>query len=473
MPIFARRRLQAMLIDIAPLLDDSKTRDLLRRLENKRVDQVLPAEMELALLWGLARVGDLEIEPGWWESANRPDASSKVLIPGETSVIEIAAPNDNAIGGEEAMDAVALRFSAAASRLRKGVGDYLYFSFGQESGYEEGTYYRRRLVPLDYELSDSALQRLATWINGGDLETTPLRIVEPGLDVAIEKRSHKQERYHNVWSAMPPETHSIKDNPLYTLLDRKRSQLRSGPQGIRRLIFLADVGSTLLRRIGQVGEIDPTRRFVSGREIISSFVTANADSVDSVIVFAPTRPMRQWGPVELHWTVSVFNRPSFSFDFINLNALTAILPKPKVEGYQARSLFRQGMFHPSSMGLYLVPRITTRNGGPMTVRLSARALMDLLANRIDRATFDRETGGLALKTNLFEVALNRGKTIRDVTFESGGLGEDDDYLVLTLDDDVGARTIQATTFSQADDAVMELDDDRSATEVREDASEPD
>lgn len=450
MPIFARRRLQAMLADIAPRLDDSKTRDLVRRLENKRVDQVLPAEMELGLLWALSRIGDLEIEPAWWESANRPDASSKVLIPGETSVIEIAAPNDNAIGGEEAMDAVALRFSAAASQVRRGVGDYLYYSFGQESGYDEGIYYRRRLVPLDYELSGSALEGLVSWIKDGGFEKKgPLRIVEPGLDVTIEKRSHKQERYHNTWSAMPPETHSVEDNPLYALLERKRSQLRAGPQGIRRVIFLADVGSTLLRRIGQVGEIDPTRRFVSGREIISSFVTANADTVDSVVVFAPTRPVSQSGRVELHWAVSVFNRPEFSFDLNSLNALTAALPKPKVEGYQARSLFRQGMFHPANMGLYLVPRITTRNGGPMTVRLSARALMDLLANRIDRATFDRETGGLALKTNLFEVALNRGKTIRDVTFEPGGLDEDDDYLVLTLDDDAGARPIQAPTSSQA------------------------
>ena len=57
----------------------------------------------------------------------------------------------------------------------------------------------------------------------------------------------------------------------------------------------------------------------------------------------------------------------------------------------------------------------------------------------------RETGGLSLKTNLFEVALKRGNTIRDVTFEPGGLDEDDDYLVLTLDDDAGARKIRSPT----------------------------
>lgn len=58
MPIFTRRRLQAMLNDLAPRLDEAKGKDLLRRLENKRVEQALPAEMELALLWGLLQLGD-------------------------------------------------------------------------------------------------------------------------------------------------------------------------------------------------------------------------------------------------------------------------------------------------------------------------------------------------------------------------------------------------------------------------------
>lgn len=65
MPLFARRRLQSMLAEIALHLDDAKARDLVRRLEDKRVDQVLPAEMELALLWALSRVGEIHIEPEW------------------------------------------------------------------------------------------------------------------------------------------------------------------------------------------------------------------------------------------------------------------------------------------------------------------------------------------------------------------------------------------------------------------------
>lgn len=77
------------------------------------------------------------------------------------------------------------------------------------------------------------------------------------------------------------------------------------------------------------------------------------------------------------------------------------------------------------------------------MRLPARALLDLLAGRIDLETFRRETGGLATKTNLFQTWLDQGRTIQGATFEPGGLDEDDDYLVLTLADDPSARELRA------------------------------
>ena len=55
MPIFTRRRLQAMLHDLAPCVDVSKLYDLRARLENKRVGQVLPAELELGVVWALSK----------------------------------------------------------------------------------------------------------------------------------------------------------------------------------------------------------------------------------------------------------------------------------------------------------------------------------------------------------------------------------------------------------------------------------
>ena len=82
MPIFARRRLQAMLDTLAPVLGADKGRDLLGRLGNlKDVDQAIPAEMELALLGALGQLGPLEIEPQLAGDA-RPDALSHSFVPG-------------------------------------------------------------------------------------------------------------------------------------------------------------------------------------------------------------------------------------------------------------------------------------------------------------------------------------------------------------------------------------------------------
>lgn len=126
MTIFARRRIQSMLDPLAPVLGPEKGRDLLRRLNDpKQVEQALPAEMELALLWTIQSLGDLEIEPEWWGDSRRPDAITDACIEGRTTAIEIAATTDNAISGEEVMDAIAIQVSDVANRANSCAGDYL------------------------------------------------------------------------------------------------------------------------------------------------------------------------------------------------------------------------------------------------------------------------------------------------------------------------------------------------------------
>ncbi len=440
-----------MLDDLTAHLDAGKTADLLGRLRDKRPEQVLPVEIELALLWGLSRLGDVEIEPEWWGGASDPDAYSEALIPGEPAIIEIAATSDDAISGESDMDRIAERIGTCADGVRKGASAHLYFSFAQESGYENGRYFRRRLAPRDYALSPEARALVEAWIRSSPTPSQKLRLVEPGLDVVIEKSAHRQTRFHNTWSAMPPETHSLERNPLFALLRRKAGQLRDAPQSTRRVIFLGDAGSTLLSRIGAVGEIDPTGRAVSGREIIGHFVQRYAALVDLVVVFTPSREQQLVGGTSRFWNMHVFRRPGFNANLSPLATLHALLPPPLVDGHSAKSLFRQGMFDPKAMGVHLPPRITGSVGGPMEYKFSARALIDLLAGRVDAQTFVRETGGLALEKNLFAHWLDRGMTIRDARFESGGLDEDDDYLIFTFADDAGARDFRAASKNKSAD----------------------
>lgn len=260
MTIFARRRIQSMLDALAPVLGPEKGRDLLRR---------------------------------------RPDAITDTFVEGRTTAIEIAATTDNAISGEEDMDAIAVQISEVASRASNGAGDYLYFRYREESGYIDGRYIRRRLAPRGYRLTDDERAAITRWVGSGQSRSARLRLQAKGLDVEIEHTERKQIRYHNLYSSMPPETHSLEDNPLFDLLVRKGKQLRAAAAGTLRVLFVADVGSTLLRRVGRFGEIDHTRRFVSAREIILHFLAGRGRSVDAVVTFSPFKELQRFNGLDL------------------------------------------------------------------------------------------------------------------------------------------------------------------------------
>lgn len=441
MPVFARRRLQFMLDSLAPHLSDEKGADLLRRLEEKRVEQVLPAEVELGLLWAIKEHGDVEIEPEWWGDECRPDAYTEGLIKGRAVVIEIAAVTDNSISGEVAMDRVALQCIDVANRSKRGIGEYLYFSFREESGYDKGTYFRRRLAPAEYVVSDGAAEAISSWISSGHYEREPIRLIEPGLDVKVEHRPYRQTRYHNVWSSMPPEAHSIDDNPLYGTLRRKLRQLRAAPSDTLRYIWLGDVGSTLLNRMGSFGEVDHSGRRFSGKEIIERFVASNRERLDGVVVFSPQRK-GSWHQTRLEWGVFPFcihGRPELNEA---LSKISAMLPKPRFEGYQARSLFRQGAYSPDSKGWYLGMSITSQHGSPMTVRFPARLFLDLLAGRITQEQFLYHVQGGRGERNLFQHWLDQGLTVVGAEMAPRQIDEDDDHLILHLGDDPAARPLR-------------------------------
>jgi len=447
MTVFARRRLQCMLDNLAPKMPAEKARDILRRLNSKKdVNQALPAEMELALLWAIASLGEVDVEPEWWADQKRPDAVTDSVIPGRTVAIEIASPNDNSISGEEAMDAIALQISAAADQGKKGSGTHLYFRFQEESGYAAGNYLRRRLAPPGHKLSDGNIEAVIAWISSGRSTNQRLHLTGQGLDVEIEHTIHKQTRYHNIFSSMPPETHSLEENPLFELLVRKSRQLKAASPGTLRMIFLADAGSTLLRYVGHAGELDHTRRRVSGREIISHFVGTFPKRIDAIVTFSPLKETSRFlggdplGRSPRRWTVSYFGSPALPEPPEALSKLALILPEPHYEGYQARSLFRQGAFSPTGHGQYLGMTIRGKAGfKEFSVEFPARMLLDLLAGRTSEEQFRRRLAGGSGNENIFKVWLDKGLTISGAEMAPRSDDEDDDHLILHFTDDPAAR----------------------------------
>lgn len=433
MPIFSRRRLQAMLNDMRPLLAAKKKEaDLLGRLRDKRPEQVLAAEMELALLWGIKQVSDIEVEPSLPNSNRIPEGYSETLF-GVPSYIEITALSDGYLSGEKDMQRAAQRITAFANTIKKGAGNFFYYSFQEVSGWKEGKFFRRRCISSDFELDDIMQAQLRAWIPKHKTSDR-VRIQNDKIDVTIEVKPSKQKEGFNYWCTLPPLAYDIVDNPLYKRLKDKETQLSGVPDNSKKVIFLADAGSHLLRRLTQK---DHLNLYKSGQEIISKFMEDS--SVDLVFVFSPKRESSFHPALEsLNWQVSFFSKNNDEVFLEKLNEILALIPAPRFEGYQARSIQKQGAFAPLARGWHLGTHITT--GKELIMKISARALQQYLAGAITQEQFERQVS--SGDKNLFQLWLMQGHTISDVGFEKAGVDEDDDLVVFHFRKDPAASPLE-------------------------------
>lgn len=450
MPIFSRRRLQQMLDDLSTYLDQQKALDLVKRLESKKVDQALPGEMELAILWGIANTGDIVIEPEWWGDSRRPDAVSETVVPGTQVAVEIAAATDNSISPEEAMDRVALPIVDFCNRLSKGLGNHLYFRFGETEKRIEGKKFRQVLAPPDFHLSEDLSKQLMEWVRQNQFKLEKITLNEPGLLVEVEWRRYRQIRYHNIWTSLPPQAYSLEENPLYELLHRKAGQLSAAATGTVRIIVVADVGSTLLNRMGGIGKDDLGRRNFSAQQIIHRFVQSHGRKIDGVVALSPRKELKM-GRSERRWEAQGFFTDSGENACAALVKILKALPPPRFAGYQARSLFRQGCFSPNAKGWYLgmsmeskIRDVSNPNSGrEESVRISARLLLDLMAGRITESQFRYYLGERNSEKNLFSDWLRKGLTISGVELTPRKSDEEDDHIILHFNDDPVARPLIA------------------------------
>jgi hypothetical protein len=230
---------------------------------------------------------------------------------------------------------------------------------------------------------------------------------------------------------MPAVAYDLEDNPVFKALEKKSDQIRATPAGTLRCVIPVDAGSNLLRRLRPMSTV-----FEIGGEAIIRHAIATLN-IDCVIVFSAHRHHELvFGTrSELLWNVSCFDRRNVIPDgeYARVEAMAAQLPRPRFEGYQARDIHRQGGFAPNNRNWYLPTRITTRGGGPMTIKLSAGLLHQYLAGVIDADKFSEKA--FNDRDNLFTAEFMRGHAIQSVKVEPGGIDEDDDYVVFDLDVD--------------------------------------
>jgi hypothetical protein len=429
-----------MLDDLNHLLDDKKRSDLLGRLNNKRVEQALPAEMELALTWAMIDFDSMEIEPEWCVKGKKPDVYVEGLVPGRAAIVEIASTNDNSISGEKLMDRCSQQIINYANTIRKGFGDYLYFNFSETREYKRKQNIRGIAAPKDYILTDLAKLSIKEWITSIQPNNSPishLRIEDSGLCVNIEKKNYKQTRYHNFWTSRPPRVYSETNNPIYNILDEKLLQIEAAPAEIYKIIFLAEIGSRTLDELA-ANHLYSVENNATAEKIIHRFLIAKNHRLNAVVVFLPKINRNFFHHVsDKYWKAIIFSCADNTQLLEGINKISKKLPLPRFTGSQARSLFRQGAFHPKARGWYIGTNMRSSKD-EIIYGISSRALQDFLARRITEEQF-RDFIGERKDGPSVAQFLNNGMMISEISFEKGGVDEDDDRVIFKFTKDPAAH----------------------------------
>jgi hypothetical protein len=244
---------------------------------------------------------------------------------------------------------------------------------------------------------------------------------------------------------MPSLAYHVKKNPLYAVLQLKAEQLRGAPAGVRRLIFLGDAGCGLLRDLGTSG-LSP--RPFSGGQIILRFLR-DYPGIDFVLVVSAKRERSASASQATRtWKRHIFTQKCghCSGDLERLNLLIDKMLPPNLSGYTAYSWHEQRMCEAKAVGKYVPTRVSIGRNR-MDVRISARALQELIAGRISAEAFRNWTFG---HNNPVSREIDAGRTISSVRLEPQGNGEDDDYLVFEFRDDPAARDLHMPTRLKGD-----------------------
>lgn len=328
------------------------------------------------------------------------------------------------------MDRTANIIASYADRLRKGAGSHLYFEFNERS-YWTSRFHRERCIDPEFELTPEIEQALSNWIKAPHWPNPEsARLVHGNTDVVISWKEHTN-RLFRTFCRMPAIAYDLEDNPIYKAPKKKARQVRGAAEGTLRCVVLVDAGCSLLRRLRPMGTLE-----IGGESILNHAVQKL--SIDIVVVLSPSRRREfDLAPQStMLWNVTCFDAREnvAKEEYERLQEMVGKLPRPHFEGYQARDLHRQGLFAPNSRDWHLPTKMTWRPDR-MTVRISAGLLHEYLAGRMDAEQFRQKA--FHRDQNIFDTELTRGKSIRDARFESGGLDEDDDYVVIELDIDWG------------------------------------
>jgi hypothetical protein len=422
--IFARRSIQNFIDTLQSVLPKNVLETLVEKL-NRNDRASLDFEWEIALLFAFSKLGAIGYEVNHGGSSS-PDVTFSLTNSQEIGfVADVTSVSDRGLEDENPTGLFSeLLHKKAKALLMSGGFQY------HIAGTAEGKDYRDRKVKLKMpsrkQLPAFIEKHVVPWlkeVKAGGLSEA--RTTIDSFVIAYRKDAVTSGGGHLSYTV----AYSLTRNPIYTSLKDKARQLRnSGFDGCRGII-LCDGNCDILK--SQAAGVQN----YSAQQIIGAFLRENLSI--SFVVTIWVEQIR--GVSQRQLRTKIFLNPNARFKLSNelnnvLQGFSALIPTPVVDAANASIRIEEGKYGEgqSNYGGYTVSIGNTS----ATIRISARALLDLLAGKIDPKQFAEDHGFAREITNIgirnpFEAALINGLVIENLVVEKQ-FDQDDDWVTFNL-----------------------------------------
>lgn len=429
MAIFSRRILQHMINENAKVLSIDQTRRHVEAL-NKADEKSLASEWEVVLLYGLNKLGKLTHEADLGGTRKLDLYFVSNTEPRQSFVADITTVSDKGLGEKNPTEAFQneLMRNIKIYRLKANCFSY------EAGGKTEGPYPNQKMklrLPVKGKLQtifkDRKFKDFLEIIVQKPQLSHSFALKTDFIEVLI-RYNPKQECFTASWPSYTS-LYSLEKNPIYNTLKMKIKQLKGVSYNGYKGIILCDGGCDSLYKTGYAG------LSYGVQHVIQHFFRQNT-SVSFVIVcivetYRTRFPIKQQQSLEIKTYRNPYapEKLRLSEELLTcIEKLEQVLPQPVMTAKNVINNLRylRSIRQNEGVSFYGGWEMTTE-----TIRISARALLQLLAGKVSQEKFFRDHD--FPHGNPFEQKLCKGRTIKSIKIEKTAK-DDDDWLIFEFGD---------------------------------------
>jgi hypothetical protein len=421
--VFTRRAMQKMLDEIAPWMPEKPLVELLGRLNTARTNR-LPQMWELIWLYALGAVLPVEHErpllngkPDLWFSLLDGDRLVQVIV-------DITTLSDSALDSANPIEQLSEAMHKQARKAGLQGGGFHIAVSHLEAGVSGRTKVQLLIPtgPTFEQLAKRHLKPFARRVAADPMAQNKLEVDEPGAKFIVEYEGPSQ--YSGGSHRSYDSVLSRECNVLFNRLNDKTRQLRGAPQGAIRMLVVCDGDCALLNR-------DSPLEGFNAQQVAEHFLRGS-QTIDLVFLVTVVEESKSSFPrcdhryLRCSLVSAASGRPAHLTTEVVEAAMSVLadavtkLPEPRMMPNNALRRNLDSEWSASMEGGY--------EQGGNRIKVSARAVLELLAGAMTHERFAEVHGWNEGKFDIFRSRLASGQTFISAKVESLGLSQDDDWL---------------------------------------------